>query len=311
MGPPGKDGISGPMGPPGKTGQSGPMGPAGIPGLTGIPGAQGPQGDPGEPGKDGAQGEQGPPGPDGEDINVQGGNLSVSNYVFNAVTGDYFLGLSGVQITFASLSTGTIFTASYDNSSGAYSVNGLLPGWYFITCSSSTTITFSFSFNVLVSYDATFTGLRIFVSPILQADEWRATLMWGDIPLDLDTHVYYPGNTETVKFSHRIGTGDLCHLDLDDRDSWGPETVTFKMTLTDASQYYRYVVYDFGQTGQLGISNAHVVLDNAHSGVYNWLVVDADGDGTGFYWHVFNLHMNGFTSVHVINNEENYVHVMP
>lgn len=71
MGPQGEVGPQGPVGPKGDPGPQGAVGPKGDPGLQGLPGLPGPQGDtgpegpPGPKGDPGAQGPAGPPGPQG------------------------------------------------------------------------------------------------------------------------------------------------------------------------------------------------------------------------------------------------------
>merc|ERR1711957_323062 len=71
------------------------------------------------------------------------------------------------------------------------------------------------------------------MSPNLPEDGWRIVLTWGEKPKDLDSHVYfgrrgschmYYGKTRVkCRTMHNVEA----HLDVDDTESYGPETTTF------------------------------------------------------------------------------------
>jgi hypothetical protein len=66
------------------------------------------------------------------------------------------------------------------------------------------------------------------LSPVMSAKGWRVVLSWGAQPLDVDLHVFWGsvGNP----YMHHVFYGDhgtsQVYLDVDDRVSYGPETVT-------------------------------------------------------------------------------------
>jgi hypothetical protein len=184
---------------------------------------------------------------------------------------------------------------------GSYNIAGLLPGWYIITISSSSTIELSFSYYITMSADATVTSLRLYVTETLASGNWMAVLHWLNLaPLDLDAHLYYPATYECVKFSHRDGAGLLAHLNLDDRDGHGPETITITVH-SDMVGHFQYVVYDFNQTGNLATSEAFVTLYSAGSQEHQWSVSTGF---TGFYWHVFALGADGWHDMDFSDNNE-------
>ncbi|WP_447315671.1 YfaP family protein [Klebsiella michiganensis] len=66
-------------------------------------------------------------------------------------------------------------------------------------------------------------GMSYALSPTMKGlDSMRVVLGWGSSPSDLDSHMVYPGNH--IFFDHKLG--DNGNLDVDDTDSYGPETIT-------------------------------------------------------------------------------------
>merc|ERR1712107_13671 len=65
-------------------------------------------------------------------------------------------------------------------------------------------------------------------SPVMQATGWRIVLTWGMEPLDVDLHVYWGTTSNPLKYQvyYRNKCTPLMTLDVDDRFSEGPETVT-------------------------------------------------------------------------------------
>ena len=84
---------------------------------------------------------------------------------------------------------------------------------------------------------------RFSVSPIVDVGTIRIVLDWGRDPEDLDAHLLKQGS---YHISYRyIGTSadGKATLDRDDRDSWGPETITVKDI--DENAEYEYYVKDY------------------------------------------------------------------
>ena len=86
----------------------------------------------------------------------------------------------------------------------------------------------------------------------------RVTLTWGAQPRDLDSHLTGPDGSDGryhVYFSDRVVGNST--LDTDDRDGFGPETITFFPR--EADGMYRYSVHnwsdqDSGEMGARGIA---------------------------------------------------------
>lgn len=72
-------------------------------------------------------------------------------------------------------------------------------------------------------------GMTYAISPVMEnLDGLRVVLTWGQTPDDLDSHMIFPGNN--IYFENKTGTD--AELDVDDTDSYGPETITLQKNTT-------------------------------------------------------------------------------
>lgn len=117
----------------------------------------------------------------------------------------------------------------------------------------------------------------------------RIVLTWGETPSDLDSHLVFGGYH--VYFSWKNSGG--CSLDVDDRDSYGPETVT--IPAVSESYTYHYYVHNYSGTGTFKNANAVVKV---YIGAKEYTFYAPAGEG--WYWHIFTL--NGATGEFVVNN---------
>lgn len=84
------------------------------------------------------------------------------------------------------------------------------------------------------------TGMTYAISPIMkQLDSLRIVLNWGIAPSDIDSHILYPNNH--IYYVDKTGTD--AWLDVDDTDSYGPETITIDRR--HEGERYVYAVHDF------------------------------------------------------------------
>lgn len=130
---------------------------------------------------------------------------------------------------------------------------------------------------------------RFSVSPSLDKEYVRIVLDWDAKPADLDGHLVKLG-ADGYHVSYRDMTTSkdgAAHLDRDDLDGYGPETIT--ITRVDGAATYEYLVHDFSNAGnkqdkELGKSKATVkVYAQARLvGVYQ-----VPRDSTGNFWRVF------------------------
>ena len=133
-------------------------------------------------------------------------------------------------------------------------------------------------------------GMSYALSPTMKGlDSMRVVLGWGSSPTDLDSHMVYPGNH--IFFNHKLG--DNGNLDVDDTDSFGPETIT--LTRRENGKPYIYAVHDFSdkhepETNNLSRSDAKVFVYIGDSLVRTYYVPK---DQSGNLWTVFKINENG------------------
>lgn len=87
-------------------------------------------------------------------------------------------------------------------------------------------------------------GMTYAISPVMtNLDGMRVVLSWGEKPFDLDSHLIFPGGH--IYFDSKEGTD--ANLDVDDTDSYGPETVT--ISKKHFGESYIYAVQDYSNKG--------------------------------------------------------------
>ncbi|MGC6371067.1 tetratricopeptide repeat protein [Pseudomonas sp. K2I15] len=133
-------------------------------------------------------------------------------------------------------------------------------------------------------------GMTYAVSPVMEnLDGLRVVLTWGRTPSDLDSHMIFPGNN--IYFQSKTGTD--AELDVDDTDSYGPETITLQKKHYGES--YVYAVHDFTNRGnpgsrELSDSEAKVFVYMGQSLVRTYYVPQ---NRSGNLWTVFRMTGNG------------------
>ncbi|ELN2579020.1 tetratricopeptide repeat protein [Enterobacter kobei] len=133
-------------------------------------------------------------------------------------------------------------------------------------------------------------GMSYALSPTMKGlDSMRVVLGWGSSPSDLDSHMVYPKNH--IFFGHK--SGENGNLDVDDTDSYGPETIT--LTRRENGKSYIYAVHDFSDkhepdTKNLSRSDAKVFVYVGGSLVRTYYVPK---DQSGNLWTVFKIDENG------------------
>lgn len=133
-------------------------------------------------------------------------------------------------------------------------------------------------------------GMTYAISPVMtNLDGMRVVLSWGEKPFDLDSHLIFPGGH--IYFDSKEGTD--ANLDVDDTDSYGPETVT--ISKKHFGQSYIYAVQDYSNKGlpnsnYLSASKAKVFVYVGSSLVRSYSV---PAGKRGNIWTVFKLNPNG------------------
>ena len=97
---------------------------------------------------------------------------------------------------------------------------------------------------------------RFSVSKQLTPGRLRVVLDWADAPRDLDAHLVREGMYH-ISYRKMRSYQDRAGLDRDDRDGYGPETITIEKL--DPTATYRFYVQDYTRSGSMGEkSKAHV-----------------------------------------------------
>ncbi|HAH4734433.1 tetratricopeptide repeat protein [Escherichia coli] len=132
-------------------------------------------------------------------------------------------------------------------------------------------------------------GMTYAISPVMtNLDGMRVVLSWGEKPFDLDSHLIFPGGH--IYFDSKEGTD--ANLDVDDTDSYGPETVT--ISKKHFGESYIYAVQDYSNKGlpnsnYLSASKAKVFVYVGSSLVRSYSV---PAGKRGNIWTVFKLNPN-------------------
>ena len=130
----------------------------------------------------------------------------------------------------------------------------------------------------------------------LSGSEWRVVLTWGEKPRDLDLYcvtnfepseIYY--GSKNAGGRSNLSKGKI-ELDVDKREGFGPETITFT-PLVDKK--YRFYVHNFSDEKALSESCANIVVHKGNGETISLdiptdIVVDNKGQHAR-YWNVLEL----------------------
>lgn len=218
---------------------------------------------------------------------------TVSGKITNALTGSLVSSVNYSVRSGLNNTTGDVIASGKANSS--YSIS-LVPGYYTITFSKENYVDESVS--VTIGSGSTVTK-NIAMAPTsditLDDSSFRVVLTWGQYPYDLDSHMRFTSSDESYGFHtyysdknyYRGGTL-IANLDLDDVDSYGPETTT----VYEVSEgKYSFYVHDYSNRNSysstaLANSGAQVKLFSGSELVATFVIPENRG---GTCWHVFDL----------------------
>lgn len=133
-------------------------------------------------------------------------------------------------------------------------------------------------------------GMSYALSPVLKdLNSMRIVLNWGKNPDDLDSHLSYAN--QHVYWQRKQGRD--ANLDVDDTNSYGPETVTIDKRLDH--QYYVYSVHNYSFRDQpnnnsLGNSQAKVMVYVGESLIRSYYIPTGQN---GNLWTVFRISPEG------------------
>lgn len=233
----------------------------------------------------------------------------VEGTVKNAINGEKIeSGKYEVFTSWNNTSSNLVTKGSF--SSGEYDIE-LDPGNYTILFKCDN---FSENYiNVAISTDSVSTGNIVLNPNSINANgKIRVVLTWGEYPCDIDSHLFGPVVTGTDTFHVYYGDMEyssysndedinIVNLDVDDIESYGPETVTINKMNREGT--YSYFVHDYSNRyedycDELSNSGAiaKVYSGNTLIATFN---VPTNKDGT--VWHVFDYNA-GTDSITPVNS---------
>jgi hypothetical protein len=114
------------------------------------------------------------------------------------------------------------------------------------------------------------------------------TLTWGEVPYDLDSHLWTPAIGASSYHIYWVDRGTILEepyafLDVDDVTSWGPEHIVIQ---NESPGTYYYSVHQFSDEGNIPNSGAKVSLLKPDRTVEEFTPPNVVGSGQDWYWHV-------------------------
>ena len=188
--------------------------------------------------------------------------------------------------------TGKIIASTKTDNKGVYSLK-LPKGDYTLAISKKNFV--GYYVNVAL------TGNRTISTPITQtiaSTKYRIVLSWAEKPKDLDLHITGPASgtsrfhTYWSKPKYTKNGVILSLLDVDDRSSYGPETITLDLSKEKAGTYHVYV-HDYSD--RKATSTTNLAKSGARIDIYSGsklLATYSVPNSAGTVWQVCDL-VNG------------------
>ncbi|MCC7430113.1 hypothetical protein IT568_04640 [bacterium] len=161
------------------------------------------------------------------------------------------------------------------------------------------------NFKIEIDGGTIFSNNRFSISPLLDLEHLRIVLDWDKNPDDLDAH-FVKENGYHISYRRKKTSADgTAKLDRDDRDGYGPETITIKEIDKNAS--YSYYVHDYSNKEN---SNSQKLSDSkANVKVYgNGMllnVFEVPKLQKGLVWEVFKIENGKISGVNQVFENEN------
>ena len=195
------------------------------------------------------------------------GKGDISGKITSSIDG---IGRSGITINLRkgiNRRIGDIVKTVTTGSGGVYSISNLDAGSYTGELQANEYQTSYMTFIVLGGM--TRENQNGTINPILAEGEIRIVLTWDEKPYDLDSHLTGPDERDSrfhISFANkgRINSSPYANLDIDDVESYGPETITIRR---QQSGLYKYWVHDYSNSGSR--SSSGLLNSGAKVKVYN------------------------------------------
>lgn len=171
---------------------------------------------------------------------------------------------------------------------GTYRLENIDAGWVDVKASRDSY--FSLVLSVFIRAGAV-TTLDFALSPALGQGEFRIVVTWGKEPKDLDAHFWLPYKNYPHLYLDYPGNCNMhpyACLDRDDKDGYGPETISITRMAEKGTYVYAVLNYNFGRPGVPEIinSSAKVQVYGAEGLIAQFSVPK---EGEGDLWYVFDL----------------------
>jgi hypothetical protein len=199
----------------------------------------------------------------------------ISGSVNNAVDGG---ALDSVDVNLA----GPVQRSTRTNSDGVFSFAELPYGTYQVSATKAGFIQNTKTVQLLSSSES----VEFVLTPVLDPNQYRAVLTWGQEPNDLDLHLWTL-QTE-IYFGHKgsLTESPYAILDVDDQSGYGPETITIGQLLDTC----KFSVHNYSRTPEITTSRAHIDFYKGDTLLKSFDIPTA---GTGEWWYVFDLTPTG------------------
>lgn len=220
------------------------------------------------------------------------GDGNIQGTINDALSGSPVAGISLYLRLGLNNRTGNVVASTTTDYYGDYSFSNIQAGNYTVEASASGYSTTYFS--VICIGGQTTYNQNGTITPIINSDEIRIILTWGEYPNDLDSHLTGPtpdGYRFHTYYSYKTYYYEnelYVQLDLDDVTSWGPETTTIYYPIDGL---YRYSVHDYSNrysTYSKDLSNSSAQVRVYKGGVLlQTFHVPTNTEGT--LWTVFEM----------------------
>lgn len=174
--------------------------------------------------------------------------------------------------------TGTLVGTYTTDSEGKVKISSLKSGNYTGVIKKNGYINTLFNFVVIGGETRSY---ELHFSPLLNDNEIRIVLSWGQNPRDLDAHLL--NGAIHVYFNNKTVQGIM--LDVDDTSSYGPETITIKLDQAQAG-VYQYYVKHYAGSGNIATSGTVVKVYRGDTCIKTYY---APSTATTAIWNVFKI----------------------
>lgn len=227
---------------------------------------------------------------------------SASGMVVSSITGK---GMEEISLTvragWNNTSVGDVLASAVTGADGRYALE-LPPGNYTALATKEGCI------PVAINIVSTASGAKNqngSITPIASGNLYRVVLTWDERPSDMDSHMVGQ-DSEGRAFHVSFGTGGvpgpsgtyICNLDVDDTNSYGPETITLD---PQPERTYYYYVQQYSDDGAMSASAASVRVYRGDT--LTALFNVPTNQGNGMVWNVFAVKDGEIVLRHTVTNK--------